>query len=218
MSSHATKSSSASALTEPSAGAGAAAATSKRLTHLTKAHETALKNFTQLLTGSVSADNFKRAFPTAGERYPAALAANADPATRGVLAFAMEAEFGALTRAAPETIPLLVTDVVRNFTTLARAEFNVLMRELGLPDQFVELERREEALRSASGDASADRPAPLTLRPEDEMRSVAVESKLAYEQQLSKELERVRRLAARECVQRELRCGRRLTALPVFFP
>lgn len=183
--------------TSKSSGASASAAaepgvSSKRLTHLTKAHETALKNFAQLLTGSVSADNFKRAFPTAGERYPAALAANADPATRGVLAFAMEAEFGALTRAAPETIPLLVTDVVRNFTALARAEFNELMRERGLPDQFAELERREEALRGAAGDAGADRPAPLTLRPEDEMRSIAVESKLAYEQQLSKELEKVR--------------------------
>jgi hypothetical protein len=162
------------------------------MSKLSKAHETAMKNFSQLLTGSVSTENFHRAFPSAGERYPAALAANADPETRGVLSFAMESEFGALTRAAPEAIPLLVTDVIRNFTTLARAEFDALMAEMGLPEKFVELERREDALRTAAGDAASDRPAPLTLLPEDEMRSIAVESKLLYEQQLSKELEKVR--------------------------
>jgi hypothetical protein len=184
-----------------SAAAPAAAAIppSKRYARLVSGHESSLKNFAQLLTASVAADNLARAFPSAAERYPAAVAANDDPHTRGVLAFAMEAEFGALARAAPEAIPRLVDDVVRNFQALMREELVAIAVDHALPDKFAELERREDVLRAAAGGAAAgaDRPAPLALLPDDEMRSVAVEAKLAHEAALSKELERVRCAAQR---------------------
>ena len=59
--------------------------------------------------------------------------------------------------------------------------------------KMAELERRETAARAADADRAADRPRPMELAPQDELRSVAVEAKLAYEAQLRRELECARR-------------------------
>jgi hypothetical protein len=165
-----------------------------------RAHETMARSWEQMLTKSISPESFSRAFIDADTRYADAAAANARGDTRGLLVYAMEKEFAALARDAPRVIPCLVTDVVRNWMALTREEFGEVVAGAGVAARFADLEKKELELRAAaaaataagSAAAAADRPAPLPLMPDDEMRSVAVEAKLAYEAKLTSELELVR--------------------------
>jgi hypothetical protein len=166
-------------------------ASSKRLVLLRKAHETAIGNWAHLLSRTPgTAEPFRKAFRAALQKYPDAAAA--DAAGGGVLVHVMRREFPTLARLAPDAFSLLAKDVLAAFPTAAHAEFGDILKEAGMEGKMAELERREAAARAADADRAADRPRPMELAPQDELRSVAVEAKLAYEAQLRRELEKVR--------------------------
>jgi hypothetical protein len=163
---------------------------SKRATLLRKVYLRALANWELLLTAPVAdEDAFRTAFRATLQRHPESLAC---ARSGGMLAAVMRRELPTLAREAPEAIDLLIKDVLAGFLRATAAEFEDFVREKGLEDKLVELDAREAQLKAARADAASERPAPLALQPEDEMRSIAVEALLAHEAQLVKELERVR--------------------------
>ena len=165
---------------------------SKRLALLRKVHETAITNWAALLSKTPgSAEPFRKAFRAALQKYPDAAAV--DAAGGGVLVHVMRREFPTLARLAPDAFSLLAKDVLAAFPGAAHAEFEDILKEAGMEGKMAELERREAAARAADADRAADRPRPLELAPQDELRSLAVEEKLAYEALLRRELEKVRR-------------------------
>ena len=177
-----------------SSSGAAASAAGRRIELLRRVHELALGNWEKLLTQPVAEEAFKKAFRAGLLKYPdAAKAVASGSSSSGMLHLVMQREFSTLARDMPEAFALLAKDVVANFAGAARSEFEVIVRERGLEEKLTELERLEEAMRRAKEDKDADRPLPLPLAPEEEMRSLAVEAKLAYEQALLREQERVRR-------------------------
>jgi hypothetical protein len=177
--------------TSSSSSTSAPAPSSKRLSQLRRAHEAAIANWAQLLSRAPGGtETFRKAFRAALQKYPDAAAV--DAAGGGVLVHVMRREFPTLERLAPDAFPLLARDVLSAFPAAAHAEFGDILKEAGLEGKMAELERREAAARAADADRAADRPAPLTLAPQDELRTATVEAKLAYEAQLRKELEKVR--------------------------
>jgi hypothetical protein len=112
----------------------------------------------------------------------------------------------ALPRLFPRLAPLvakgylegLVRGVADAVVANTQAELGVIAEERGLPAKFSELERREAARRGGAGGAGAGASAAAALAvaarmPEDEVRSIAMEAKRGYEQQLRAQLESLRR-------------------------
>jgi len=163
---------------------------SKRWGLLCKVYAKALSNWELLLTQPVqNVDTFKKAFRAMLAKHPEAI----EVATSGgMLQYVMKREFPTLASEAPESFDVLIKDVVAGFKSAAQAEFTDFFRDLNLEAKLVELESREAALRAGGGDKDVDRPEALTLQPEEEIRTVVVESLLSHEAQLTQELERVR--------------------------
>lgn len=184
-------------------GAGASSTTAgipKRMELFSRAHEMMVRNWESMLTESISADNFSRAFIDADTRYPEAAAANARRDTKGLLTYAMEREFPSLSRVdAQHVVPCLVADVMRNWVSLTREEFGAIALGAGIAARFAELEKKENALKAIG--TGGEKLAPLPLPPDDEMRGVIVESKLAYEASLNSELEKVSVCVGGVCVE-----------------
>jgi hypothetical protein len=162
---------------------------SKRWGLLCKVYAKALSNWELLLTQPVqNVDTFKKAFRAMLAKHPEAI----EVATSGgMLQYVMKREFPTLASEAPESFDVLIKDVVAGFKSAAQAEFTDFFRDLNLEAKLVELESREAALRAGGGDKDVDRPEALTLQPEEEIRTVVVESLLSHEAQLTQELERV---------------------------
>lgn len=162
---------------------------SKRWGLLCKVYAKALSNWELLLTQPVqNVDTFKKAFRAVLAKHPEAI----EVATSGgMLQYVMKREFPTLAAEAPESFDVLIKDVVAGFKSAAQAEFTDFFRDLGLEAKLVDLESREAALRAGGEVKDMDRPEPLALQPEEEMRTVVVESLLSHEAQLTQELERV---------------------------
>ena len=150
-----------------------------------------MNNVVSMLTTSISPAIFARAFIDADVRYPEAAAANARRDTRGLLLLAIEREFPSLLRDAPHVASRLVDDVTKCWVDSTLEEFNDIAAGAEIAVRFAELEKKEVALKNAAM-AGGVPPEPLPLLPDDEMRSVVVEAKLAYEARLTSELRKVR--------------------------
>ena len=177
-------------------GSGSARNPSKKWLLLCKVYEKALSNWETLLTQSVpDKELFRKAFRAALAKHPEAIES---ASSGGMLQYIMKKEFPTLQQEAPASIEVLIKDVVTGFRTAARAEFDDFLSDLDLESKLLDLEARESSMREGeNGKIVVNLPEPLVLQPEDEMRAVSVESLLAYETQLTLELEKVRPLAIR---------------------
>ena len=149
----------------------------------------AISNWQFVLTQSVpDEESFKKAFRGTLGRHPELIEC---ARSGGLLSSVLRQEFPTLARDSPESIDSLIQDVLAGFVQATTAEFEEFVREAGLEGKLGEVERLEAQLRASRAEAASERPLPVAVRPEQEMRSIAVEAMLAHEAVLVKELERV---------------------------
>lgn len=169
----------------------ASVASSKRWSVLCKVYEKALTNWETLLTQPISdKDLFRKAFRAALSKHPEAI--EAASTSGGMLQYIMRKEFPTLLQEAPESMDVLIKDVVAGFRASAREEFSDFLKDLNLESKLLDLEQREASLKLSDSDKVSNLVEPSALLPEEEMRAVAVESLLVNEAQLAQELEKVR--------------------------